>query len=97
MMPSGVQGTKVCSSIYNFPIFIGWKPSTSLSGLIASNIFCSLTCFGSGTCTKIPLTESSLFSLFSSFNTSSSVAVSSKCTISEIIPIFSAAFFFDLT
>jgi 5,10-methylene-tetrahydrofolate dehydrogenase/methenyl tetrahydrofolate cyclohydrolase len=22
MMPSGVQGTKVCSSIYNFPILI---------------------------------------------------------------------------
>ena len=41
-MPSGVQGTKVCSSIYSLPIFDGWKPSTSLSGLIASNIFVRL-------------------------------------------------------
>ena len=29
IMPSGVHGTKVCSSIYNLPIFEGWKPSTS--------------------------------------------------------------------
>jgi 5,10-methylene-tetrahydrofolate dehydrogenase/methenyl tetrahydrofolate cyclohydrolase len=36
--PSGVHGTKVCSSIYNLPIFEGWKPSTSFSGLIASKI-----------------------------------------------------------
>ena len=42
IMPSGVQGTKVCSSIYSLPIFDGWKPSTSLSGLIASNIFVRL-------------------------------------------------------
>ena len=41
-MPSGVHGTKVCSSIYNLPIFEGWKPSTSFSGLIASKIFVHL-------------------------------------------------------
>ena len=42
IMPSGVHGTKVCSSIYNLPIFEGWKPSTSFSGLIASKIFVHL-------------------------------------------------------
>ena len=48
-------------------------------------------CLGSGTCTNIPLTVSSSFKRLSSPRTSASVAVSSKWTISEIIPIFSAA------
>ena len=39
IIPNGVQGTNVCSSMYNLPMFDGWKPSTSFSGLIASKIF----------------------------------------------------------
>ena len=83
--------------MYNLPMFDGWKPSTSFSGLIASKIFCSLTCLGRGTWTKMPLTESSLFKRSSSYNTSSSEVSSAKWIISDIIPIFSAAFFLELT
>ena len=49
IIPSGVHGINVLSPVYNLPIFIGLNPSTSLSGLIASNTFASETCFGSGT------------------------------------------------
>ena len=41
---------------------MGWKPSTSFVGSIASITFCLSICFGRGNWTKIPDTELSLFS-----------------------------------
>lgn len=32
----------------------GWRPSTSLSGRIASSTVCSWMCFGRGSCTRMP-------------------------------------------
>ena len=40
--------------IKSFPIFIGWNPSTSLSGLILFNTISSFRFSGRGSCIKIP-------------------------------------------
>ena len=44
------------------PTFIGWKPSTSLLGSIASRTFAVSMCLGSGSCTRMPFTARSALS-----------------------------------
>ena len=56
-----MHGTELSYPDERFPTFIGWKPSTSLEGSIASITFCLSICFGNGNWTKIPETVSSLF------------------------------------
>ena len=56
MQPSGVQETKPGTPVMSRPALIGWKPSTSLSGSIASITFCASICGGSGSCTRMPST-----------------------------------------
>jgi hypothetical protein len=41
------------------PMLKGWKPSTSLSRLMASRIWRSLMCLGRGSCTSMPCTAGS--------------------------------------
>ena len=44
MQPSGVQGTSAGRPVASRPALIGWKPSTSLAGSIASMTFCASIC-----------------------------------------------------
>ena len=63
--PAGVHGVKNASPILELsnPTFAGWNPSTSLSTLtLSTTIFSSsFSAPSSGSCTRIPLTLSSLF------------------------------------
>ena len=63
MQPAGVHGMNsgVRPFITSWPMFIGWKPSTSLFRLIRSSTACSFSPFGSGSCTRMPLTAGSAF------------------------------------
>ena len=63
MQPSGVQGTSDGRPVDSRPAFIGWKPSTSLAGSIASITFSESICAGSGSCTRMPCTAESALSL----------------------------------
>ncbi len=47
------------SPITIFPTLTGWNPSTSFLGSIANNTSSSSICFGSGSCTRIPLISGS--------------------------------------
>ena len=60
--PSGVQGTGKSSGAPGAiepsrPTLIGWKPSTSLSGSMASSTCAVSMCLGSGSCTRMPWTR----------------------------------------
>ena len=48
MIPCGVADTKQGRPMLMRPTLMGWKPSTSLLGLTASMMRCSLMCFGRG-------------------------------------------------
>ena len=54
MTPAGVQGKKQGSPVISLPTFMGWKPSTSLSGSIASSTAFSSNWGGRGSCTRMP-------------------------------------------
>ena len=52
--PAAVQGMNRGRPCESRPAFSGWKPSTSRSGGTASRTATVSTCFGSGSCTRIP-------------------------------------------
>eukprot|EP00754_Rhynchopus_humris_P037987 Rhum_TRINITY_DN20689_c0_g1::Rhum_TRINITY_DN20689_c0_g1_i1::g.171860::m.171860 len=65
MTPHGVQGRIVGARDTRAPRFCGWKPSTSLSGLMRSITARTLSFSspsGSGSCTRMPSTSMLLFS-----------------------------------
>ena len=65
MTPDGVHATSVARFCTSRPTLIGWNPSTSLSGRIASNTRRSASApiaAGSGDCTRMPSCTSLRFS-----------------------------------
>ena len=56
-----MQGMELSYPDERLPTFIGWNPSTSFEGSIASITFCLSICLGKGSWTKIPETVSSPF------------------------------------
>ena len=99
MQPFGVHGMNcgVRPFITSWPIFIGWKPSTSLFRLIRSSTACSFSPLGSGNCTRMPLTTGSALSSRTNVSTSACVAVAGSRCVIEPIPASSHAFPLDAT
>ncbi len=95
--PAGVQDLKPLSPRDSLPTLSGWKPSTSLSGLILLITLSSLICFGSGSCTRIPSHPSSALSLSMRPRSSSSDVVSGSSYERDLIPEYSHAFFLLFT
>ena len=95
--PAGVHGRKLKSPIMIWPTFSGWKASTSFSGRIAFIIAFSFICFGSGSCTNIPFTLSSLLSFSTSSKSSASVVSSGRAYSYELNPTSAQAFFLLFT
>ncbi|CFN62981.1 Uncharacterised protein [Bordetella pertussis] len=50
-----MQGWNCGFPVMSRPALLIWKPSTSLSGDIASMTRCALICGGKGNCTRMPL------------------------------------------
>src|SRR5436190_6702820 len=78
--PSGVQGTGKSSGAPEAiepsrPTFIGWKPSTSLSGSTARRMSAVTMGLGSGSWTRMPCTAGSLFSRVMSCSSALSAVV----------------------
>ncbi|OQA22339.1 MAG: hypothetical protein BWY60_00272 [Actinobacteria bacterium ADurb.Bin346] len=90
--PEGVAGTRHSCCATNRPIFTGWKPSTSFSGLIASRIKFLLIWAGRGNCTSMPCISSRLFNLSISASTSRVDTVSGIFIDSEAKPTSSQPF-----
>ncbi len=83
--PSGVQGTKPSVPIESLPTLAMWKPSTSLSGSIASMIAASTMPAGSGSCTRMPSTPASALSARTSLSTSSCrMSAGRRCSIESM-------------
>ena len=93
MQPAGVHGMNcgVRPFITSWPMFIGWNPSTSLFRLIRSSTACSFSPFGSGSCTRMPLTAGSALSARTKSSTSAWVAVAGSRWVMEPIPASSHA------
>ena len=64
----------------------GWKPSTSFFGSMRSVTCASSTCFGSGSCTRMPCTAGSAFSRSTSASTSGCDAVAGRSNANERMP-----------
>ena len=90
--PEGVQGASACAPDARRPTLIGWKPSTSLAGSIAS-ITCRVSmCLGSGSCTRMPCTSlRPLSSAISASRAASGVSAGSRCS-NDSIPASVVAF-----
>ena len=71
---SSVQGVSAGSPVASRPALTGWKPSTSLRGSITFRTFWLSTCFGSGSCTRMPCTAGSALSVSTSASSSLSEA-----------------------
>ena len=90
--PAGVHGSSGARPRSSRPALIGWKPSTSFSGATEAVTRSEFMPRGSGSCTRMPLIDSSAFSRAISESTSSSVAVSGRRTVTERIPTQPHAF-----
>ena len=95
----GVHGTKVGSLflIANFPMFSGWKPSTSFVISTCVSTLSSSTCAGSGICTRIPSTFSESLYRRTASITSSVVDASCMLTLCDTMPTDSHALCFMRT
>ena len=92
MIPAGVHGRNPSRPDHKRPTLTTCKPSTSLSGLIASKITDSRTAlpFGNGNCTKMPcVSGSALSDAISSSTTASLVSLGSSVNVLSK-PIFLA-------
>ncbi len=96
-IPAGVQGRKSGLPITIFPTFTGWKASTSLSGRMARRIFPESTCFGRGSCTRIPWIALSALYLSTMARRSDSAMVDGRFSCTEWKPSSFAAFPFAVT
>ena len=79
------------------PTLIGWNPSTSLAGEMASMTFRGSICGGSGSWTRMPSTLSSAFSRATSASSSSSDMLSGKTSSVPSSPSSRAFFALFLT
>ncbi len=79
--PIGVHGTRAGKPLARRPTLSGWKPSTSLAGSMAAIILCASICFGSGSCTRMPLTCSSPLSAAMRLISSASLVVAGKFAV----------------
>jgi hypothetical protein len=96
--PAGVHGAKPSfSPMSSLPTLIGWKPSTSLAGLIRRRMVSESMCFGSGIWTRMPCTIESAFSRSTWRSSSSWVVVAGRRIVSLAIPASSHALPFDRT
>ena len=89
MMPEGVQATSDARPCTSRPTFVGWKPSTSFAGSIASKTRRSASApisFGSGDCTRMPSCTSLRFKRSTSRSRSSMLAVAGSRSRSARIP-----------
>ena len=86
MQPAGVQGRKHSSPMTMRPTFTGVKPSTSLSGEMASMTRFSRICPGSGSCTSTPWTVLSAFSAAIFSRSAASVVSSGSAMTSDSRP-----------
>mmetsp|Transcript_73370 Transcript_73370/g.194971 ORF Transcript_73370/g.194971 Transcript_73370/m.194971 type:complete len:229 (+) Transcript_73370:328-1014(+) len=93
MQPSGVHGANRGSwpASASAPIFSAPKPSTSFWGWTAASTARSSMCGGSGSCTMIPCTSRSAFSLRTSSSTSSCVALLARRDTRARMPHLAAA------
>src|SRR6266568_505928 len=76
--PAGVHGFRCARPCTSLPTFTGWKPSTSLSGSIASKTCCEPVLPiepGRGACTRMPSCRSLAFKRSTSARSSASDAV----------------------
>src|SRR6185437_1540390 len=83
MIPAGVHGRGPGRCETRLPRFTGWNPSTSFSGATASSTLAVSTCFGKGSCTKIPSISSRALSAATCASISAVVTVSGGSTCSE--------------
>ena len=90
--PFGVQGTNDGSPSTMRPTFVGWKPSTSLAGSMASMTSRSMEASGSGSCTRMPSMASSAFSARTAARISSRPARADKWISREWMPAAAQAF-----
>ena len=88
MMPAGVHGMSVPSPVTIRPTFIGWNASTSFSGETAFITLRSDICSGSGSCTRMPSTASSLLSSSIIAKSSASGTVSGRSYLRLSMPHF---------
>ena len=97
MIPFGVQGSTHSCFCHREATFRGWKPSTSFSFAIAAITLSSLICFGNGSCTRIPSTESSALRSAMRSSNSASAIVSGLRMVVFFIPTTSEAFALPVT
>ncbi len=91
-IPYGVHGRNAVPPVKRRPAFMGWKPSTSLAGSIASITFDSSICSGRGSWTRIPWTVSSALSRATRSSSSDSGVDAGRSIWRESNPASEAAF-----
>ncbi len=97
MTPAGVQGRGAGLPSQSAPTLSGWNPSASLAGEIASSTLPSSTCFGSGSCTRMPWVSGSALSRAMRASRSASLTEAGRWCSTERIPTSSQAFRFPRT
>jgi hypothetical protein len=84
--PRGVQDTRPGAPVMSLPALIGWNPSTSLAGSMASITFWASICRGSGSCTRMPSTAGSPLSRATRLRSSASLVEAGSLCWKERMP-----------